>query len=85
MDDVNLHVWLLFEVETPKVKVTHRKFTLLLVLALETLESCIVNRQIQVDNFKNVIIFAPLLTGHVIRRMCSGHIRIFNGIQREML
>ena len=34
---------------------------------------------------KNVIVFDPLLTAHVIRRMRSGRVRIFNGIQRETL
>jgi len=38
-----------------------------------------VNRQIWVGDSKNVIVFDPLLTGHVIRRMRSGHVRIFNG------
>jgi len=31
------------------------------------------------------IVFNPLLTGHVIRRMRSGRVRIFNGNQRETL
>jgi len=30
-------------------------------------------------------VFDPLLTGHVIRRMRSGRVRIFNGNQWEML
>ena len=34
---------------------------------------------------KNVIVFDPLLTGHVIRRMRSGRVRIFNGNQWETL
>ena len=34
---------------------------------------------------KNVIVFDPLLMGHVIRRMRSGSVRIFNGNQRETL
>jgi len=34
---------------------------------------------------KYVIVFDPLLTGHVIRRMRSGRVRIFNANQREML
>jgi len=42
-----------------------------------------VNRQIGVGNSKNVIVFDPLLTGHVIRRMRSGRVRILNGNQRE--
>ena len=39
------------------------------------------NRQIGVGDSKNVTVFDPLLTGHVIRRMRSGHVRIFNGNQ----
>ena len=42
-------------------------------------------RQIGVGDSKNVIVFDPLLTGHVIRRMLSGRVRIFNGNQWEML
>ena len=41
------------------------------------------NRQIGVSDSKNVIVFDPLLTGHVIRRMRSGRVRIFNGNQWE--
>ena len=41
------------------------------------------NRQIRVGDSKNVIVFDPLLTGHVIRRMRSGRVRIFNGNQWE--
>jgi len=44
-----------------------------------------VNRQIGVRDSKNVIVFDPLLTGHVIRRMRSGSGHIFNGNQRETL
>jgi len=44
-----------------------------------------VNGQIGVGDSKNVIVFHPLLMGHVIRRMRSGRIRIFNGNQRETL
>jgi len=43
------------------------------------------NRQIGVVDSKNVIVFDPLLTGHVIRRMLNGLVRIFNGNQRETL
>ena len=43
------------------------------------------NRQIGVGDSKYVIVFDPLLTGHVIRRMCSGRVRIFNGSQWETL
>ena len=49
------------------------------------------NRQITVGDSKNVIVFDPLLTGflhftgHVIRRMRSGRVRIFNGNQWETL
>ena len=42
-------------------------------------------RQIGVGDSKYVIVFDPLLTGHVIRRMRSGRVRIFNGNQREAL
>ena len=38
----------------------------------------VVNRQIGVGDSKNVIVFDPLLTGQVIRRMRSGHVRILN-------
>ena len=44
-----------------------------------------VNRQIGVADFKHVIVFEPLLTDHVIRRMRSGRVRIFNGNQWETL
>ena len=44
-----------------------------------------VDRQIGVGDFKNVIVFDPLFTGHVIRRMRSGRVRIFNGNQWETL
>ena len=40
------------------------------------------NRQIGVGDSKYVIVFDPLLTGHVIQRMRSGRLRIFNGNQR---
>ena len=43
------------------------------------------NRQIGVGDSKNVIVFDPLLTGHVIWRMRSGSGHIFNGNQRETL
>ena len=43
------------------------------------------NRQIGVGDSKNVILFDPLLTGHVIRRMRSGRVRIFNGNQWTLL
>ena len=43
------------------------------------------NRQIRVGDCKNVIVFDPLLTGHVIRRMRTGHVRILNGNQWETL
>jgi len=33
----------------------------------------------------NVIVFDPLLAGHVIRRMRSGRVRILNGNQWEPL
>ena len=42
-------------------------------------------RQIGVAHSKNVITFDPLLTGHVIRRIRSGRVRIFNGNQSETL
>jgi len=44
-----------------------------------------VNRQIGVGDSKNVIVFDPLLSGHVIRHMRSGSVRIFNGNQWETL
>jgi len=44
-----------------------------------------VNRQIGVGDSKNVIVFDPLLTGHVIRRMRCGRVRIFNSNQWETL
>ena len=43
------------------------------------------NRQIGVGDSKYVIVFDPLLTGHVIQRMRSGRVRIFNGNQWETL
>ena len=43
------------------------------------------NKQIRVGDSKNVIVFDPLLTGDVIRRMRSGRVRIFNGNQCETL
>ena len=43
------------------------------------------NRQISVEHTKNVIVFDPLLTGDVIRRMRSGRVRIFNANQWEPL
>jgi len=44
-----------------------------------------VNRQIRVEDSKNVIVFEPLLTGHVIRRLRSGSVGILKGNQRETL
>jgi len=44
-----------------------------------------VNRQIGVGDSKSVIVFHPLFMGHVIRRMRSGSVRIFNGNQWETL
>ena len=43
------------------------------------------NRQIGVGDSKNVIVFDPLLTGHVIRRMRSGRVRILNCKRWETL
>ena len=43
------------------------------------------NRQIGVGDSKNVIVFDPQLTGHVIRRMRSSRVRIFNSNQWETL
>ena len=43
------------------------------------------NRQIGVGDSKYVIVFDPLLTGHVIQPMRSGRVRIFNGNQWETL
>ena len=48
-------------------------------------KSCIVNTQIGVGDSKYVIVFDPLLTSHVIRRMHSSRVRIFNGNQWETL
>ena len=45
----------------------------------------VVNKQIGVGDSKYVIVFEPLLTGHVIRRMRSGRVRILNGNERETL
>jgi len=42
-----------------------------------------VNEQIGFGDSQNVIVFDPLLTGHVIRRMRSGRVRIFYGNQWE--
>ena len=64
-----------------------------ILTALVTLEStrplinkcCLVSRQIRVGDSKNVIVFDPLITGHVIRRMRTGRERIFNGNQLETL
>jgi len=44
-----------------------------------------VNRQIGVGDSKYLIVFDPLLTGHVIQRMRSGRLRIFNANQWETL
>jgi len=44
-----------------------------------------VNSQFGVGDSKNVIIFDPVLTGHVIRRMRIGRVRIFNDNQWETL
>jgi len=44
-----------------------------------------VNSQIGIGKSKNVIVFDPLFTGSVIRRMRSGRVRIFNGNQQETL
>ena len=43
------------------------------------------NRQIEVGDSKYVIVFYPLLTGHVIRRMRRGRVRFFDGNQWETL
>ena len=43
------------------------------------------SKQIGVEHTKNVIVFDPLVTSHVIRRMSSGRVRIFNGNQWETL
>ena len=44
-----------------------------------------VGQRIGVGDYKNVIVFDPVLTGHVIRRMRSGRVRIFSGVQRKSL
>ena len=41
--------------------------------------------QIGVGDSKYVIVFDPLFTGHVIRRMRGGRVRIFNANQWETL
>ena len=41
--------------------------------------------KIRVGDSKNVIVFHPLLTGHVIRRMRSGRVRISHANQWETL
>ena len=41
--------------------------------------------KIRVGDSKNVIVFDPLFTGHVTRRMRIGRVRIFNGNQWEPL
>ena len=38
-------------------------------------------QKVKVGDSKYVIVFDPLLTGHVIRRTRSGRVRIFNGNQ----
>ena len=43
------------------------------------------NRHVGVGDSKNVIVFDPLHTRHVICRMRSGSVHIFNGNQRETL
>ena len=43
------------------------------------------NTQIGVGDSKYVIVFDPIRTGHVIQRMRSGRVRIFNGNQWETL
>ena len=43
------------------------------------------NSQIRVGDSKNVIVFDPLLTGHVIWCVRSDSVRIFNGNQWETL
>ena len=43
------------------------------------------NRQIGVGDSNNVIVFDPLLTGHVIWRKRSGSVHIFNGNQWKTL
>ena len=45
------------------------------------------NWQIRIGDSKNVIVFDLLrdVGGHVIRRMRSARVRIFNGNQRETL
>ena len=63
-------------------KVTHNKLTQSRALALVTLES---KRPLIVGDSKNVIVFDSLLTGHVIRRMRDGRVRIFNGNQWKTL
>ena len=42
----------------------------------------LVNRQIGVGDSKNIIDVGPPLTCHMIRRMCSGRVHIFNVVRR---
>ena len=58
------------------------KRPLIVVVAQQKLYS---ERQIGVGDSKNVIVFDHLLTGHLTRRMHSGHVRIFYGNQWESL
>ena len=64
---------------------SNRKFAITLLVeeisSSQPNKSCIVDGQIGVGDSKNVIVFDPILTDHVIRRMRSGRIRIFNGNQ----
>ena len=42
------------------------------LIIVVTQQKCIVKRQIGFGDSKNVIVFDPLLTGHVIRRVITG-------------
>jgi len=55
------------------------------LIVVEANKSCIVNRQIGVADSKYVIVFDPPFSGHVIQRMRSGRVRIFNANQWETL
>ena len=44
-------------------------------------KSCFMNRQLGVGDSKYVLVFDPLFTGHVIRRLRSGRVRIFSANQ----
>jgi len=82
---VRVHRKGLPEMMKKKQKLKRGEFRSQIKGCLAAVKWCTVNRQIRVGDSKNVIVFEPLLTGHVIRRMRSGRVRILNGNQRETL